>query len=155
MATAMSEVLKTKYVVAAPTSGLASDMMSWPRCPGTPPSARYAKPAACTVSVRTAMLKIVRYVGFRCFMRNVHWLHALPMATIIVACGPSRSSAAKSTAYDTDIVDPLLASGSDTLNADVNPETSSRPTNNHGFSNVMFGRLNARTMVAAAITQQT
>src|SRR3989442_1143357 len=155
MATAMSAVLKTKYVVAAPTSGLASDMTSWPRGPGTPSSARYARPAACTVSVSTAMLKIVRYVGFRCFMRKVHWLHALPIATIIVAWGPSRSSAAKSTAYETDIVDPLLASGNDTLKADVNADTTSRPTNNQGFSNVMFGRLNARTTAAAAITQHT
>ena len=52
-------------------------------------------------------------------MRNVHWLHALTAATIIVSFGPSSSSDAKSTAYETDIVDPLRASGSVTLKTDV------------------------------------
>ena len=57
------------------------------------------------------MLKSVRYAGLRTCMRNVHWLHALATPTSIVSCGPSRMSAVKSIAYETDIVEPLLASG--------------------------------------------
>ena len=48
-----------------------------------------------------------------------HCENALDAATSIVSCGPSSSSDAKSTAYDTDIVEPLLASGRLTLNAEV------------------------------------
>ena len=47
-----------------------------------------------------------------------HWLNALPAATSIVLCGPSRRSDAKSTAYDTDRVDPLVVSGRYTLSDD-------------------------------------
>ena len=54
---------------------------------------------------RQHMLKSVRYGGLRSLMRNVHWLHALAAATIIVSFGPSSSSDAKSTAYETDIVE--------------------------------------------------
>src|SRR5690349_6649825 len=59
-------------------------------------------------------------------MRNVHWLHALVTATSMVSFGPSSSNAAKSTAYDTDIVEPLLASGKLTLNAEVMADVSRR-----------------------------
>ena len=52
------------------------------------------------------MLKSVRCSGLRSLMRNVHWLYALAAATSIVSFGPSSSSDAKSTAYDTDIVEP-------------------------------------------------
>ena len=38
------------------------------------------------------MLKSVRYGGFFVVMRNVHWLHALIAATIIVCAGPSTIS---------------------------------------------------------------
>ena len=57
------------------------------------------------------MLKSVRYGAERAWVRNVHWLHALAAATIIVSFAPSSRSAAKSTAHDTDIVEPLVASG--------------------------------------------
>src|SRR4029450_5916093 len=57
------------------------------------------------------MLNSVRWIGLRSLMRNVHWLNALAAATTIVSFGPSSSRAAKSTAYDTDIVDDRRASG--------------------------------------------
>ena len=44
-----------------------------------------------------AMLNSVRYHGVGCFIRNVHWLHALVMAMRMVGAGPSISRAAKST----------------------------------------------------------
>ena len=91
-----------------------------------------ASPATCTVIARHAMLKSVRYGGFRVFILNVHWLHALATATSIVSCGPSMMSAAKSTAYDTDIVEPLLASGRLTLNAEVTAERRSRVAKSTG-----------------------
>ena len=55
----------------------------------------------------------------------MHWLQALVPATSIVSSAPSRSSDAKSTAYDTDIVEPLVASGRLTLSADASDEQSS------------------------------
>src|SRR5215831_18518227 len=75
------------------------------------------------------MLKSVRYGGVLDSTRNVHWLHALAAATSIVSSAPSRSSAAKSTAYDTDIVEPLLASGSVTLNAEASDEKTRSAAN--------------------------
>src|SRR5918993_6092247 len=99
---------------------------SWAPVPGTPPSARYAKPEACTVIARHAMLNRVRWTGFLVFIRNVHWLQALATATSMVSFGPSSNSAAKSTAYETDIVEPLLASGKLTLNADVTADMARR-----------------------------
>ena len=47
-------------IVAAPTSGRATPTTVWASVPGTPPSASYAKPEACTVIARQAMLNIVR-----------------------------------------------------------------------------------------------
>jgi hypothetical protein len=41
----------------------------------------------------------------RAAIRKVHWLQALATAMSIVSFGPSSSRAAKSTAYDTDIVE--------------------------------------------------
>ena len=82
-------------------------------------------PAACTVMIRHAMLNSVRWIGLRSLMRNVHWLNALAAATSIVSFGPSSSSDAKSTAYDTDIVDERRASGRFTLKTDVIDESSS------------------------------
>ena len=55
-------------------------------------------------------------------VRNVHCAQALAAATIIVSFAPSRSSAAKSTAHDTDIVEPLVASGRLTFSADASDE---------------------------------
>ena len=68
-------------------------------------------------------------MGLRSLIRNVHWLNALTAATIIVSFGPSRSRDAKSTAYETDIVDPLRASGSVTLKTDVTDDSTSSSRN--------------------------
>ena len=65
------------------------------------------------------MLNSVRWSGLRSLLFRWHWLNALPAATSIVSCGPRSSSDAKSTAYDTDIVEPLVVSGSVTLSAAV------------------------------------
>ena len=53
-------------------------------------------------------------------------------ATSIVSCGPSSSSDAKSTAYDTDIVEPPVVSGRCTLSAAVAVESSIRAMNRNG-----------------------
>src|SRR3989442_8295577 len=89
-------------------------------------------PAAFTVRTSDAMLYSVRYSGLRVFMRNVHWLHALAPATNIVSSAPSMSSAAKSTAYETDIDEPLLVSGRLTFSADASEEKTRRVMNNGG-----------------------
>ena len=93
-----------------------------------------AQPAAFTVSTSEAMLNKVRYGAERDCVRKVHWLHALAAATIIVWSAPSSSSAAKSTAYDTDIVDPLDASGRLTLSAEASDEQASRNANRTGLA---------------------
>src|ERR1051326_3295133 len=78
------------------------------------------------------MLKSVRYGADRTCVRNVHWLHALAAPTIIVGFAPSSSSDAKSTAEDTDIGEPLLASGRLTLSADASDEQRSSAANRNG-----------------------
>src|SRR3954453_19043368 len=100
-----------------------------------PPSAVKAQPAAFTVSTSEAMLNSVRYGADRDCVRNVHWLHALAAATSIVWSAPSRSNAAKSTAYETDIVEPLEASGRLTFSADASDEQPRRNANSSGFAN--------------------
>ena len=77
------------------------------------------------------MLKSVRWSGLRSLIRKVHWLNALTAATIIVSFGPSRSSDAKSTAYDTDIVDDLRASGRLTLKTEVTDDIRSSSAKTH------------------------
>src|SRR6266850_4368895 len=94
---------------------------------GGPPSSVYTQPAAFTVSTSEAMLKAVRNGALRVLVLNVHWLQALMAATSIVSLAPSSSSDAKSTAYDTDIVEPPEASGRLTFSADASDEQSSRP----------------------------
>src|SRR5262249_44914058 len=112
----------------------------------TPPSSAYTKPAALTVSTSDAMLKSVRYVSPRARTLNVHWAHALTAATIIVSFGPSSNSDAKSTAYDTDIVEPLVASGRLTLSPDAIEEKTRKVTNSAGLSMVCGAkRTNVRT----------
>ncbi len=101
------------------------------------------------------MLKSVRYRGFFTFIRNVHWLHALVTATSIVSLGPSSSSAAKSTAYDTDIVEPLLASGRLTLKADVTAEVSSRRAKSQGCSKLERGPSDTTSIAPSAIVAAT
>ena len=104
---------------------------------------------------RLAMLKSVRYGGFFVVIRNVHWLHALIAPTIIVCAGPSRMSERKSTAYETDIVEPLRASGRFTLNADVIDESSSSVTNQIGCWNRSSGKNAARSTAPPAMTAPT
>src|SRR5471030_348902 len=105
-------------------------------------------PAAFTVSTSDAMLKSVRYGADRDCVRNVHWLHA-PAAASIVSSAPSRSSDAKSTAYDTDIVDPLEASGRLTFSAKASDEHASRKANSIG-SAMVRGAKTARVSAPAA-----
>src|ERR687890_2131701 len=100
---------------------------------------------------RHPILNSVRYAGFLSLMRNVHWLHALAAATIIVSLGPSSRSDAKSTAYDTDIVDPLRASGRLTLKTEVTDESVSSRRNNHGEANVLIGKNVTRSPVPTMI----
>src|SRR4249920_2623684 len=97
IAVAMKNVLQTKYVIAAPTSGLAiCHVYGSPG--GGPPSQVKTNPVAFTVTTSDAMLNSVRCAGDRVWVRNVHWLHALVAATSIVVSAPSSSSDAKSTA---------------------------------------------------------
>ena len=72
------------------------------------------------------MLNAVRNGALRARVLNVHWLQALVPATSIVSSAPSSSNDAKSTAYDTDIVEPPEASGRLTLSAEASDEQSSR-----------------------------
>src|SRR5262245_47583092 len=100
------------------------------------------------------MLNSVRYRGVRDSVRNVHWLHALVAATSIVSSAPRSSSAAKSTAYDTDIVDPLLVSGRLTLNADASADNPRSATKSDG-SAMERGAKIARTTAPAVRTAPT
>src|SRR5258706_15590938 len=113
--------------------------------PGEPPSSAKTYPAACTLITRLAMLNSVRYSVFFVVIRNVHWLHALVAPTIIVWLGPSTISDRKSTAYDTDIVDPLRANGRFTLKADVIDDSSSSATNHAGCGKLCSGKKTARS----------
>jgi hypothetical protein len=65
---------------------------------------------------------------------NVHWLHALAAATIIVRSGPSSSSDAKSTAYDIDSVERIGASGRPTFSAEASDEKPRKNANSIGFA---------------------
>src|ERR1043165_6183866 len=100
------------------------------------------------------MLNSVRKNAVRVSVRNVHWLQALTAATIIVSLAPSSSSAAKSTAYDTDMVEPLLAIGRRTLSADASEEHASNIANSSGFA-IECGANIARMSAPAAITAAT
>src|SRR5437764_13471944 len=114
-----------------------------------PPSHMKTMPAAFTVRTSDAMLYSVRYSGLRVFIRNVHWLHALAPATSIVSSAPSISSAAKSTAYDTDIDEPLLVSGRLTFSADASEEKTRRAVKSAG-SPIRRGANAGRTAKPAA-----
>src|SRR3954464_13235318 len=96
---------------------------------------------------RHPMLKNVRYAGLRSLIRNVHWLNALAAATIIVSFGPSSSSDAKSTAYETDIVEDRRASGRFTLKTDVIDDSSSSVTKSSGLPTKCVGK-NAANRIA-------
>src|SRR5450759_3228790 len=100
------------------------------------------------------MLKSVRYGADRVCVRNVHWLHALTAATIMVSSAPSSSSAAKSTAYETDIVDPLDARGRLTFSAEASDEQPSRNANSAGFA-IVCGTKTISVSAPAARTAPT
>src|SRR5690349_18894259 len=112
-------------------------------------------PAACTVTTRHPMLKSVRYAGLRSLIRKEHWLHALAAATIIVSFAPSSSSDAKSTAYDTDIVEPLRASGRFTLKTEVIDESSNSSRNSDGERNEFNGKNATSSTAPTAMTLET
>src|SRR5262249_62080572 len=86
------------------------------------------------------MLNSVRWIGLRSLMRNVHWLNALAAATTIVSFGPSSSSAAKSTAYETDIVDDRRASGRFTLKTQGIDERKSSARKSSGLPKKCVGK---------------
>src|SRR3954466_214749 len=100
------------------------------------------------------MLKRVRYGADRVCVRNVHWLNALAAATSIVSFAPSSSSAAKSTAYDTDIVEPLVASGRLTLKADASDEQPRSTANSTGLA-IVCGANHAKVTTPPASTVPT
>ena len=79
------------------------------------------------------MLKSVRCVA-RDSALNVHCAHAPAAATIIVWSAPMRTNDAKSTAYDTDIVEPLCVSGSCTFSADASSEQQIRKKKRSGLA---------------------
>jgi hypothetical protein len=87
-------------------------------------------------------------------IRKLHWQKALTAATTIVSSAPSSSSDAKSTAYETDIVDPLRASGSVTLKTEVSDDRMSNARKVFG-SAVWSGRFQASSAVPTAITRLT
>ena len=101
------------------------------------------------------MLKSVRCSGFRSLIRKVHWLNALAAATIIVSLGPRSSSDAKSTAYDTDIVDDRRASGRFTLNTDVMDDSSSSPRKSQGLLATPVGKHRTTSTAPSAMIEQT
>src|ERR1700691_2646267 len=86
------------------------------------------------------MLKSVRYGAARDCVRNVHWLQALVGAT--------------STAYDTDIVEPLVTSGRLTFSAEAIDENSSSAMNRPGLP-MVCGANRTRTATPAARTAPT
>src|SRR5579863_7127271 len=100
------------------------------------------------------MLKSVRYGAERDFVRNVHWLHALAAPTSMVSFAPSSSSAAKSTAYDTDIVDPLAASGRLTFSAEASDEKARSAANRIGCA-ITCGPNTVTVMAPATSTAPT
>ena len=71
-------------------------------------------------------------------------------ATIMVSLGPISISAAKSTAYDTDIVEPLLASGRLTLKAEVMADVRRRAEKRSGLAKVEFGPSNTTSRAPIA-----
>src|SRR5687768_277047 len=99
------------------------------------------------------MLNAVRNGALRARVLNVHWLQALMAATSIVSFAPSSMSDAKSTAYDTDIVEPPETSGRLTFKADASEEQSSRPMKMPRCS-IERGRKKAKTAAPAMMTPE-
>src|SRR6476469_9098572 len=90
----------------------------------------------------------------RLCVRNVHWLQALVAATTIVSSAPSSSNAAKSTAYEIDIVEPLLARGRETLRAEATDEHTKSAMNSPGRA-TEWGAKYAPTSAPATQTATT
>src|SRR5215212_4991008 len=89
--------------------------------------------------------------GLRRRTRNVVWLHVLSAAATHARSGPTRSSAAKSTAYDRLIVDPPPVRGRRTLKVALMDETNSSPKNHAMVAIDTAGVVpNARRTAAAA-----
>ncbi len=101
------------------------------------------------------MLNSLRYSWFLVDVRNVHCAHALIAPTIIVCAGPSRMRERKSTAYETDMVEPLRARGRFTLNAEVIDESNRSVTNHAGCWNCATGKRTARSTAPPAMTELT
>src|SRR3954451_14982740 len=102
-----------------------------------------------------AVLKIVRYSGYACFGRYVHWVHTPAMA-MSSACGrPSSSSAVRLAAYDTDSVDPLLVGiGRFTFHSEVRQVVANRTRNRSSWGYSRGNRM-ATTHVPARMTAAT
>src|ERR1700730_1374853 len=100
------------------------------------------------------MLKAVRNGALRARVLNVHWLQALVPATSIVSLAPSKSKDAKSTAYDTDIVEPPEASGRLTFSADASDEQSSSPMKMNGWL-IVWGEKKRRPAPPAMMRVET
>ncbi len=101
------------------------------------------------------MLNSVRWIGLLSLMRKVHWLNALAAATTIVSFGPSSSSDAKSTAYDTDIVEERRASGRFTLKTEVIDDSSSSDRNSQGRSTKPVGKNTTSSNAPVAMMEPT
>src|SRR5215510_4010372 len=101
------------------------------------------------------MLKSVRWIGLRSLIRNVHWLNALAAATTIVSFGPSNRRAAKSTAYETDIVDDRRASGRFTLKTEVTDDRKSSVRKSSGFPKNFVGKHTTNRSAPMAMMVQT
>src|SRR5262245_20066333 len=97
------------------------------------------------------MLNNVRYGGLAYRFPSTVWLQPLAAPTIIVACGPRRISAAMSTTYDTDIVEPL-ATSSWTLKPDVMDDKSTMKNSGKTGTSSARGTNNANTRAPAAMT---
>ena len=101
------------------------------------------------------MLNAVLCKGVRVRVLKQHWLKALDAATIIVPCGPMSSNDAKSTAYDTDIVELLVRSGRCTLRTAVADERITRTISSNGLSSWISGRHVANTTRPTRMTPVT
>src|SRR6188768_3362065 len=100
------------------------------------------------------MLNAVRNGALRARVLKVHCAQALVPATSIVSSAPSSSSDAKSTAYDTDMVDPPDASGRLTFSAEASDEQISSAAKIAGWV-IECGTKNATTAAPAMMTAET
>src|SRR5262245_18882971 len=107
------------------------------------------------VSTTTEMLKTVRWSGYRCLTRTVHWAHT-PAAAMSIACpGPSSKRDIRQAAYETDNVTPFdNGSGRLTFQIEVrHARTKSAPKRPGRGSDC--GRLETKMPAPTAITTPT